>query len=126
MPDQISEPNAAYFPTGSFLGDGGWQVSTMLGGGDLGENSLTSTSYCAKLGKDVVTRGDTTSTRWSGTITDLTAVVQAQGDARLWRLGDLSTGTDVRLAIVFRSLKPGKRSWKVTGEDDDRHRHRAR
>lgn len=45
----------------------------MLAAGDLEENSMSSTAYCAKLGKDVVTRGDTTSLEGE-TITDLTAV----------------------------------------------------
>jgi hypothetical protein len=112
VPDQISEPNAIYFPTGSFLADGGWQAASMLAAGDLGENSMSSTSYCAKLGKDVVTRGDTTSLEGE-TFTDLTAVCK-RSEAAVSGGWAISTGPD-SFGLVIGSVRAGKRSWKITG-----------
>ena len=112
VPDQISEPNAIYFPTGSFLGDGGWQVSSKLAAGDLEENSLSSTSYCAKLGKDVVTRGDTTAIE-GGTFTDLTAVCK-RSETAISGGWAISTGPD-GFGLVVGSIRAGLRSWKITG-----------
>jgi hypothetical protein len=112
VPDQISEPNAAYFPTASFLADGGWQAASMLAGGDLEENSLSSTAYCAKLGRDVVERGETTPLD-GATITDLTAVCK-RSETVISGGWAISISPD-SFGFVRGSVRSGRRSWKITG-----------
>lgn len=109
---EFSSLTGFYFASGSFL-DRGWQASTTQVGDPLKEGFVTSFAYCAKLGKDVVTRGDTTDIS-NGTFADLT--VSCKRKESLVSGGwALSTGTD-SVAVVFQSLKQGKRSWKVSGE----------
>lgn len=73
---------------------------------------MSSTAYCAKLGKDVVTRGDTTSLEGE-TITDLTAVCK-RSEAAISGGWAVSTGS-AGFGLVIGSVRSGARSWKVTG-----------
>jgi hypothetical protein len=109
---EFSANTGLFFASGSFLGDGGWQASVSQIGDDLEDGFVTSFAYCAKLGKDVVTRGDTTDIS-NGTFTDLTASCKRK-ESIISGGWALSTGPDTS-ALVTRSLKQGKRSWKITG-----------
>ncbi len=109
---QFSTITGLFSPFGSFLGDGGWQASVSQAGAEAKEGRLTSFSYCAKLGKDVVTRGDTTTVDEGG-FTDLTASCK-RSEAIVSGGWAISAPSDTQ-AQVFRSQKQGERSWKISG-----------
>ena len=110
---QASAITGIFEPWGSFLGDDdGWQASVAQLGDELKDGFVTSFAYCAKLGKDVTTRGESTDIS-NGAFSDLTASCKRKetlisgGWAVSARLGTS--------ALVFQSLKQGARSWTVSG-----------
>ena len=111
IPNPITDGNF-FLPFGSFLGETGWLVSARLAAGDLGENSLTSTVYCARLGKKMKTRGETTPID-AGTSTDLTAVCKPSETVVSggWAIVTNSSGS----GLVLESVRSGKRGWTVSG-----------
>lgn len=111
VPNPLTSDNL-YFPTGSFIGDDGWQASSTLSAGDLGENALSSTAYCAKLGKDVVIRGESVSLDGPAS-TDLTAVCK-RSEKVISGGWAVSAHAD-SFGTVLGSQRSGKRSWKIRG-----------
>jgi len=98
--------------SGSFIDDGGWQASVSQVGDNLKDGFVTAFAYCSKLGKDVVTTGDTTSLG-AGEFTDLTASCKRNQEivSGGWAFS-ASPGSSVSLLA---SVKQGNRSWRVTG-----------
>ena len=99
-----------FIATASFLGDGGWQASAQRRLGNLADGSITSFAYCSKLGKKVVSRGETTSLE-AGSSSNLTASCK-RSETLLsggWALAGSGQG------LVLQSQKTGGRSWTVFG-----------
>ena len=109
---QFSSLTGFFQSTGSFPNESGWQASISQLGDNLEDGFVTSFAYCAKLGKDVVTTGDSTSLG-TGEFTDLTASckrnqsIVSGGWAFSAQLGASTS--------LLASVKEGDRSWRVTG-----------
>lgn len=110
-PSFLSE-DVLVFPTGSFLGDGGWQASAKVGAGDAEDGFITSFSYCSKLGKAVVTRG-TSDDFGPNEAGDLTATCRRS--ETLVSGGWALSGSADDFGVVHESKRTGKRSWTISG-----------
>jgi hypothetical protein len=109
---RLSSITGLFQPTGSFPNENGWQASVSQIGSDLKEGFVTSFAYCAKLGKDIETTGDSTSL---GTreFTDLTATCKR--NQRIVSGGWAFSASLGSSSSLLASVKQGSRSWRVTG-----------
>ena len=109
---QFSTLTGLFQSTGSFPNEDGWQASISQLGDDPKEGFVTAFAYCSKLGKDVVTTGDTTSLG-TGEFTDLTASCKRNQEivSGGWAFS-ARLGSSVSLLA---SVKQGNRSWRITG-----------
>ena len=74
---------------------------------------MTAFAYCSKLGKDLVTAGDSTSLG-TGEFTDLTA--SCKRNQEIVSGGWAFSTTPGNSVSLLASVKEGKRSWRVTGD----------
>lgn len=109
---QFSSLTGFFQSSGSFTNEGGWQASVSQLGDTFKDGFVTAFAYCSKLGKDVVTTGDTTSLG-TGEFTDLTA--SCKRNQEIVSGGWAFSASPNSSVSLLASVKQGKRSWRITG-----------
>lgn len=109
---KFSSLTGFFLPTGSFINENGWQASVSQLGDTPKDGFVSAFAYCSKLGKDLVTTGDTTSLG-TGEFTDLTASCK-RGQEIVSGGWAFSAGPGASVSLLA-SVKQGNRSWRITG-----------